>query len=449
MQLKTVRGPVDSDPKTIRAGDGTDTLREAMRLVLQELIEAEATQVIGAARYERTDERTTHRNGSRSRLLSTKAGDVEQARENLNKPNQFLGLSYHLRSEYVHFDHDSDEVADGDRIDMHPAISLPVRRPWGFLIPRASMRYTAYNLSNQVPGASSHPDRTIPSFSLDGGLYFDRGSNWFGHAIRQTLEPRLFYLLVPNKNQDDLPDFDSAILDISFFNLFRDNRFSGADRVGDANQLTTALTSRILSNTSGAELFRASFGQILYFRDRKVELLSGDTEVDDISSSLGAYPDDDSSSLVAELAARVGRDWRTRGNIVWNPHQKETSKAAYSIHYLDRQQRILNLGYRFDRGDFNKTEVSGRWPLTSNLHTVLRWDYSLKYSKTMGFFAGFEYESCCWIGRLVAQQLLTDPDGDPQKENALFLQLELKGLTSFGSKIDEFLERGILGYHAD
>ena len=63
--------------EAIRAGDGTDTLREAMRLVLQELIEAEASQVIGAARYERTDERTTHRNGSRSRLLSTKAGDVE------------------------------------------------------------------------------------------------------------------------------------------------------------------------------------------------------------------------------------------------------------------------------------------------------------------------------------------------------------------------------------
>lgn len=61
----------------IRAGEGTDVLREAMALVLQELIELEAAQVIGAGRYERTDTRTTHRNGSRERLLSTKAGDVE------------------------------------------------------------------------------------------------------------------------------------------------------------------------------------------------------------------------------------------------------------------------------------------------------------------------------------------------------------------------------------
>ncbi len=367
----------------------------------------------------------------------------------LNKPNQFLGLSYHLRSEYVHFDHDSDEVADGDRIDLHPALSMPLRRPWGFLTPKASLRYTTYNLSNQIPGESDTPDRTIPSFSLDGGLYFERGANWFGNTITQTLEPRLFYLLTPNKNQDDLPDFDTANLDISFFSLFRENRFSGSDRVGDANQLTTALTTRILNNTSGTELFRGSFGQIVYFRDRKVNLPPVDTEEDDISSSLGAYPDDSSSSLVAEVVARMGRDWRTRGNIFWNPHQKETAKASYSIHYLDPQQRILNLGYRFDRGDFNKTEVSGRWPLTNKLHTVLRWDYSLKYSKTMGFFAGFEYESCCWIGRLVAQQLLTDPDGDPEKENSIFLQLELKGLTSFGSKIDEFLERGILGYQTE
>jgi transposase-like protein len=61
----------------VRAGDGTDVLRDAMALVLQELIELEATAAIGAARYERTEERTTHRNGSRTRLLSTKAGDVE------------------------------------------------------------------------------------------------------------------------------------------------------------------------------------------------------------------------------------------------------------------------------------------------------------------------------------------------------------------------------------
>jgi transposase-like protein len=61
----------------MRAGGSIDVMREAMTLVLQELIEAEATQAIGAGRYERTDERTTHRNGSRTRLLSTKAGDVE------------------------------------------------------------------------------------------------------------------------------------------------------------------------------------------------------------------------------------------------------------------------------------------------------------------------------------------------------------------------------------
>src|SRR5215216_3200545 len=61
----------------LRAGGGLDVVREALGLILQALIEAEAAQQIGADRYQRSASRTTHRNGSRSRLLSTKAGDVE------------------------------------------------------------------------------------------------------------------------------------------------------------------------------------------------------------------------------------------------------------------------------------------------------------------------------------------------------------------------------------
>jgi LPS-assembly protein len=357
---------------------------------------------------------------------------------NLEKPDQAMGLTYHLRSEYVHFGHESDNKVKGERFDLQPGVSLPLRRPWGFLTPKLSLRHTRYSLENQTPGASDNPSRTLPTLSLDSGLYFDRGGSWFGNAITHTLEPRLFYLYTPKEDQGDLPNFDTGALDFSFANLFRENRFSGVDKVGDANQLTTALTTRGLSSTSGEEIFRASIGQIFYFRDREVQL-----------GSSGAVTQEDSSSIVAEVATRLSREWRMQAGLQWNPHASgdETEKGAFGVHYLDEQQRILNLTYRYTNGAIEQTDLSARWPITHRLHAVGRWNYSLLHETSMETFAGVEYESCCWVSRFVVRDYRTDADGEGNL--ALFLQLELKGLTSLGDKIDQFLERGILGYHTD
>lgn len=356
----------------------------------------------------------------------------------LEKPDQAMGLTYHLRTEYVHFGHSSDTKVKGERVDLQPGISLPLRRPWGFLTPKLSLRHTRYSLENQTPSMDSNPSRTLPTLSLDSGLYFDRNTQWFGNAITQTLEPRLFYLYTPKEDQSNLPDFDTATLDFSFANLFRENRFSGADRVGDANQLTTALTTRGLSNESGVELFRASIGQIFYFRDREVQLPSSGTVVQE-----------DSSSIVGEVAARLSPHWRMQAGLQWNPHasSNETEKGAFGLHYLDEKQRILNLTYRYTNGSIEQTDLSARWPITHQLHAVGRWNYSLLHEKSMETFAGIEYESCCWVSRFVVRDYRSDANADGNL--ALFLQLELKGLTSLGDKIDQFLERGILGYRTD
>ncbi|PLX60493.1 MAG: LPS-assembly protein LptD [Sedimenticola selenatireducens] len=357
---------------------------------------------------------------------------------NLERPDQAMGLTYHLRTEYVHFGHSADSKVKGERFDLQPGISLPMRRPWGFLTPKLSLRHTRYSLENQTAGLSDSPDRTLPTFSLDSGLYFDRAGNWFGNAITHTLEPRLFYLYIPEEDQSDLPDFDTADLDFSFANLFRENRFSGTDKVGDANQLTTALTTRGLSTTTGEELFRASIGQIFYFRDRDVQLLSS-----------GAVTNEDSSSIVAEVSAKLTRNWRAQAGVQWNPHADvdATEKNAFGIHYLDDKQRILNLTYRFTDGTIEQTDLSARWPITHQLHAVGRWNYSLLHKKSMETFAGIEYESCCWVSRFVVRDYRSDANAEGNL--ALFLQLELKGLTSLGDKIDQFLERGILGYRTD
>ncbi len=354
---------------------------------------------------------------------------------NLNKPNQAFGLNYQLRSEYVYFG--KDDTVHGSRIDILPSASLPLRRSWGYLTPKLSARHTAYDLQEQLAGYDDEPTRTTTTFSLDSGLFYERDANWFGNAITQTLEPRLFYLYTTREDQQELPDFDSAELDFSFANLFRENRFSGADRVGDANQLTAALSTRSLSNRTGEELFRASLGQIIYFADREIQL-TGDTPADKSSSA-----------IVAEVAAKLSSHWKGRAGIQWNPHnkQQQREKSGIALQYQDREQRILNLAYRHTDGLLEQTDISARWPITSRLHGVARWNYSLLHNQTLESFAGIEYQSCCWTTRLITRQHRTAANDD--LVSSLFLQLELKGLTSIGDRIDRFLERGILGYDAD
>ena len=78
--------------EAFRAGEGVDLIRESVRLVMQELIEAEATELIGAGRYERTESRVTDRNGSRPRLVATQAGDVELRIPKLRKGSFFPAI---------------------------------------------------------------------------------------------------------------------------------------------------------------------------------------------------------------------------------------------------------------------------------------------------------------------------------------------------------------------
>jgi len=362
---------------------------------------------------------------------------LPQIKFKLERPDQPFGLTYHLDAEYVQFDHRAK--VDGHRYDLHGGLSMPMLRPWGFFTPKVTARYTRYSLDNQTAGDPDDPSRFIPTLSIDGGLFFDRETNWFGSDIVQTLEPRVFYLAIPHKNQDDQPNFDTSATGISFPALFWENRFNGADRVGDANQLTLALTSRILQDATGKELFNASVGSIFYFRDRKVQL-----------SRNAAYGEDNTSAIVAEAAVRLDDDWSVRANGEWDPHRDErnTTLASYQLHYLDDERRIFNFTHRYNRDVSEQTELSTRWPITSHLSLVGRWQYSLLHNRTMEGFGGFEYDGCCYVLRVVGRRYV-DQIEDEEANEAVFVQLELKGLNSFGSDIVSLLDEGIFGYSYD
>ncbi len=342
---------------------------------------------------------------------------------------------YQLDSEYVYFDR--EDSVHGHRFDFHPSVSLPLSTSWGYLTPKVSGRYTTYGLTDEGIGNPDSPNRSLYSFSLDSGLLFDRNTNWFGRNVTQTLEPRLFYLYTKRKNQDNIPIFDTTEADFSFDRLFSENRFDGIDRIGDANQLTAALTSRTMDNASGEELFRASIGQIFYFSDREVQLPG----IADINES--------SSAVVAELAARLTNSWSVRGTMQWDPHadNHHTRQSAISLNYLDEDGAIFNLAHRYRVGLIDQSDLSLRWPVTNSVNAVARWNYSWRDRQTLESFAGFEYDSCCWVVRAIARHYVNN---DGQDENTSFLlQLELKGLTGFGSGVDKFLEDGIFGYKTE
>ncbi len=352
----------------------------------------------------------------------------------LENPDGVAGTTYLLGAEYVNFDRKN--ALHGSRVDLFPAISLPLRNSWSFVEPKVGARYTAYQLADTPAGIGDSPTRFTGMFSVDSGMYFDRSANYFGTDTTQTLEPRMYYLYVPYRDQDDQPLFDTAKFDFRYDNLFRDNRFNGPDRFGDANQVTLALTNRTISGETGEELLRASIAQTIYFEDRRVTLLPG------------APPETDSTSpLLGELTAQLGAGWHTRAGLAWNPHQGSNGTVDQSLvefGYRDGDRHLFNAAYRMRKDVTEQTDFAAFWPLGDQATLIGRYNYSLRDNRVIEALAGVEYGRCCWRVRALVRQY-ADGTGDDQNVSFL-LQLELNGLGRFGDDIDQILERGIYGY---
>ncbi|MDO6460268.1 LPS-assembly protein LptD [Granulosicoccaceae sp. 1_MG-2023] len=339
-----------------------------------------------------------------------------------------------MESELVYFDR--DDSVTGARLDLNPAISLPVNRDAWFLTPTAGLHYTRYDLNNVEEADSGVEtdatfDRTLPYFSLDGGLFFDRPLGNSGSV--QTLEPRIFYLRVPYEDQSDIPVFDSGELDFNFSQLFRENRFSGADRVADANQISTAITTRWIDGPSGREQLRASLGQIVYFDDRRVMLESTDS-----TETRG------SSDIVGEISAELKNNWSVRTGIQWNPYSSTTERSSMQLSYRPDNGGLFNMAHRRLEGETELIDFSAYWPVNDRWKLGGRWNYSLDSDTSIETTLGVEYESCCWAFRFAARRYISDNGLD--HDTNFFLELILKGLAPVGDNIGELLESGVLGY---
>jgi LPS-assembly protein len=348
---------------------------------------------------------------------------------NFRKIGNFLPS---ISSENTYFERDG--TVGGGRLMLAPALSYEYIRPHISVVPKFTLNHTQYLLDDPDSVFDDNESRSVATFSLDTKLFMERQFSLFGQNHLQTFEPRLFYLAVPNVDQGGLPRFDGREVEVSFRNIFRENRFTGGDRIGDANQVTAAVTSRLLDTENGREAMRISIGQIYYFRDRKVTL-PGATRIDD---SL--------SELVAEAAANLGPDWNLRGTLQWDPNEPRTEKSAIALRYRPNLETVVNLSYRFRRAntDIEQTDVSMRLPLTDSLSFVGHWNYSLPEKRSLDTVAGIEFESCCWGLRLVARRFLRNSEG--AFDNGIFLQVQFRGLGAFGRESRSFLRRGIPGY---
>lgn len=383
--------------------------------------------------------------------------------------------------------------ANGTRLNLAPAISLPMEASYGYITPKLKYVYTHYDLDLDSQGKqqaqaqanfpayssySSTVNRDVPIFSVDSGLYFDRNTQLFGTNYRQTLEPRLFYLYVPYQDQRDIPLFDTAESTFDYASLFRDNRFSGTDRIGDENKLSLGVTNRWIED-NGFQRQRFSIGQAYYFKDRKVQLPGIDYRTrKDTQANVSPY------ALEYEYA--FNRDWRFNSDFNWDPDSRSTRSGSAMFHYQpeDNPNKIVNLGYRYRNdlitydqltgtwkvggGDYGtpgdpnyikdyykiqQHDFSVIWPLVPQWNVIARWQHDYNRNRTLEAMGGFEYDNCCWKLRLINRYWMDYDDfsqATPQNEkgdHGIFLQVVLKGLGGVvGNKVESFLDKGIQGY---
>ena len=345
----------------------------------------------------------------------------------VNQPQIGAGIDFALNSEFVYFDRGVGPT--GGRLDIETHFSRPWRGEYWYFTPGLSVRHTQYALKNNVNNGIG---RTLPALSLDGGLYFERKA---GAELLQTLEPRIRYLYIPRDSQSDIPDFDTSDIDFSQSSLYRNNRFSGTDRVGDANQITLGLTTRLLNSDSGRQILTGSIGQIFYFRNRQVQLANKPPATQN------------SSSVIGELDFRPTDRWLAAINIAYNNHTTVVDNGLARIQYRAGGM-VFNAAYRFrQRNRVNQTDFSLLLPIQNSWQVFARWNFSLDDHRTLEQLLGFQYEGCCWIIRLAQRRFLQNREGE--RRTSLFLQFELKGLGNIGGDVPTLLQRSILGYQPE
>jgi len=349
---------------------------------------------------------------------------------------------FDLNSELVYFDHPGASRVQGTRLHANPSLSLPFQTPFSVVTPRVGWYLSHYALDEMsrtladslaLPETGRFDDstRSLPMFSLDSSLFLERDMNFRGDSFTQTLEPRLYYVYIPYRDQRGIPVFDSSVRELSLDQLFAENQYIGVDRINDANQLTLAVTTRFLDQGSGAERLQLTLGQRYHFTRQQVTLPG-------LVARSG-----NSTELLALVSGQINARLNLNAGIQVDTGEGNVSKASLGGAWRDGPGRLFNADYRYTQDLLNQVDVSFQWPLAAKWYGLGRVNYSIKDSSLVEGLVGFEYNAGCWSLRGVMQHLATT---EATATNAFFLQLELRGLTKLGPNPLDILKRSITGY---
>ncbi|CAN7713323.1 LPS-assembly protein [Variovorax sp. CF079] len=382
---------------------------------------------------------------------------LPQITANYNKYD-WHGFDFSLNTDYTRFRADPVQQGqpNGERVFALASLSRPFLTPGTFVIPKVQLHTTSYQFEAPLANGASSASRTVPTFSLDSGMIFERDANFFGRAFRQTLEPRAFYVYTPYRDQSLLPNYDSASNDFNFATVYTENAFSGNDRISDSNLLTLGVTTRLIDPESGAEAARFGIAQRLRFSDQRVTLPNTTAVTDRLSDVL--------------LGAQINwtPKWSVDTTLQYNPDDHKSTRTAISARYNPGSYRNISAAYRYQANstptatDGNKSiDVSWQWPLNDlwgdkgqdlgpgrgqgggRWYAVGRLNYSLQDRKLTDGVLGFEYDGCCWIGRVVLERIST---GQVTAATRIMFQLEFVGFAAIGSSPKRTLTQNIQRY---
>lgn len=340
-----------------------------------------------------------------------------------------LGADIGFTGHMVDFHHPT--LVTGRRYVAYPSVSLPLQTPSAYVTPKVGVHYTRYALDASSTTTLRDADRTVPIASTEAGVIMERDTTIRGRSFLQTLEPKIYYVYIPTRNQNSLPNFDSAVSDINFATIYAENQFSGEDRINDANQVTVGVSSRLLDPETGIEQLRVGIAQRYYFKSQEVTVPGTVARTSPNSDILAAL----SGRVAPHLIAEVG--------IQYNNEFSQTNKFAVGARYQPDFGKVLNAGYRFTRGVLENVDLSAQWPITTGWTGVGRLNYSLMDSRVAEGLAGFEYNGGCWVVRVVTYNVAV---GKGDASRSIYVQLELNGVARVGSNPLDVLKQNIAGY---
>ncbi|MDE0661569.1 MAG: LPS-assembly protein LptD [Gammaproteobacteria bacterium] len=394
---------------------------------------------------ERRGEIEYARGGFVGRLLAQRFQRLESGRESYQRlpavgvsyAGPLIGpLGWSMGATGVWFDSPTGTSVTGRRYHVDPRLQLTLNRPWGFLKMSGGMRGTRYDLSGVSQGVDPRPRRTLGVGALDAGLVFERDVSLASGPATQTLEPRLYYLRQSHADQEHLPVFDAAELTFSYRQLFRDNRYAGLDRIEDADRVSLGVVSRLF-NAMGSEVMTARLGTMVHLDEPRV-MLGGPRQMD--------------PEVVGELSGRLGRV-RVISRLAWDVGGDELGELGTGLSYRRDARRMVNLAYRRRFPDVDQTDLSFHWPIPGmgeRVSAFARWNHDWRHGQNIESFAGFAYANCCLAVKLLWHRTIDAPRNLPEgvrgSHDGLMVQVSLKGLGGFGSKVDSRLVRGIKGY---